>query len=320
MDSELYPEHEALVGELVQLQDVGRLPHAMLLTSDSGLGLKAVCQHLAQALLKRAGQASEADTAELLSAGTHGDFRWVATLDGKSSIGVDQVRVACEFVSKTAGYGTLKVLVVEEADKLTSAAANALLKTLEEPQGDTLIILMSRRPWLLPATVRSRCQARKLPRLSEATCKAELAKQGLTSESHSEQTSRFLENWLVSALGGTLEAHREVRLVLNKVLDRDLSSRELTECLMKFELSEAVEAVVRALEERLANLDATGHGLPTLITLHRLIASLMQRIRGGATPAREVACYEIGVLTAGASENKINVVREGLHLMGVARI
>ena len=97
-------------------------------------------------MLKRAGQASEADTAELLSAGTHGDFRWVATLDGKSSIGVDQVRVACEFVSKTAGYGTLKVLVVEEADKLTSAAANALLKTLEEPQGDTLIILMSRRP------------------------------------------------------------------------------------------------------------------------------------------------------------------------------
>ena len=131
MDSALYPEHKALVGELVQLQDVGRLPHAMLLTSDSGLGLKEVCQQLAHALLKRAGRASESDTAELLSAGTHGDFRWVATLEGKSSIGVDQVRVACEFVSKTAGYGTIKVLVVEEADKLTPAAANALLKTLE---------------------------------------------------------------------------------------------------------------------------------------------------------------------------------------------
>jgi hypothetical protein len=89
---------------------------------------------------------------------------------------------------------------------------------------------------------------------------------------------------------------------------------------MKFELSEAVEAMVRGLEERLANVDATGDELSTLITLHRLIASLLQRLRGGATPAREVACYEIGVLTAGASENKINVVREGLHLMGVARI
>ena len=71
MDSALYPEHKALVGELVQLQDVGRLPHAMLLTSDSGLGLKEVCQQLAHALLKRAGRASESDTAELLSAGTH---------------------------------------------------------------------------------------------------------------------------------------------------------------------------------------------------------------------------------------------------------
>ena len=56
------------------------------------------------------------------------------------------------------------------------------------------------------------------------------------------------------------------------------------------------------------------------VTVVDRAASLMQRIRGGATPAREVACYEIGVLTAGASENKINVVREGLHLMGVARI
>ena len=56
MDSALYPEHKALVGELVQLQDVGRLPHAMLLTSDSGLGLKEVCQQLAHALLKGQGE------------------------------------------------------------------------------------------------------------------------------------------------------------------------------------------------------------------------------------------------------------------------
>ena len=138
------------MSELVQLHESGRLPHAVLLTSDSGLGLSDVCEVLAHRLLKMTSQSSQEETEELLAAGTHGDFRWVSVIDGKQSIGVDQVRVACDFVAKTAGYGSLKVLVIEAADKLTTAAANALLKTLEEPQGDTLMVLISRRPGCCP--------------------------------------------------------------------------------------------------------------------------------------------------------------------------
>lgn len=321
MTSQLFPEHEKLVSDLIHLYDVERLPHAVMLTSDSGLGLKEVSEALAHRLLSLSSQLSDADSGALLAAGTHGDFRWVSVVAGKSSIGVDQVRMACDFVAKTAGYGALKVLVIEEADKLTVAAANALLKTLEEPQGDTLIILTSRRPWLLPATIRSRCQRRTLPRLSEATCKSEVALRGMSPESVANKPTRFLENWLAATQNGTMEVQNEVRSNLNKVLDGSLSGGELSACLMKYELADAVEATVQALEERVNGaVSSNQQTLGTLISLHRLVAALLQRIRHGATPAREVACYEIGVLTSGASENKMNLVREGLSLMGVARV
>ena len=305
------------MSELIQLHESGRLPHALLLTSDSGLGLSEVCEVLAHRLLKMTSQSSEEETQELLAAGTHGDFRWVTVIDGKQSIGVDQVRAACDFVAKTAGYGSLKVLVIEGADKLTTAAANALLKTLEEPQGDTLIMLISLRPWLLPATIRSRCQSRTLPRLSEATCNSALTQRGVSSESFDGKSSRFLENWLVAAANGTLDLQNEVRSSVTRVLDGKSDGRELTECLMKHELSDAVEATAQAIEERVSETNLDPKASVTLLTLHRLVAALLQRIRNGATPAREVVCYEIGVLTAGARENNMESVRQSLNLMGV---
>ncbi|EHQ57316.1 hypothetical protein OMB55_00010430 [gamma proteobacterium HIMB55] len=317
MNSTLFPEHESLVAELIQLYKSGRLPHALLLTSDSGLGLSEVCEVLAHRLLWMTSQSSEEETQELLAAGTHGDFRWVSVIDGKQSIGVDQVRAACDFVAKTAGYGSLKVLVIEGADKLTTAAANALLKTLEEPQGDTLITLISRRPWLLPATIRSRCQSRTLPRLSEATCNSALTQSGVSPESFDGKSSRFLENWLVAAANGTLDLQNEVRSSVTRVLNGKSGGRELTECLMKHELSDAVEATAQAIEERVSETNLDPKARVTLLTLHRMVAALLQRIRNGATPAREVVCYEIGVLTAGARENNMESVRQSLSLMGV---
>ena len=320
MNNTLFPEHESLVSELIQLHESGRLPHALLLTSDSGLGLSEVCVVLTNRLLKMTSQSSEEETEELLAAGTHGDFRWVSVTDGTQSIGVDQVRAACDFVAKTAGYGSLKVLVFEGADKLTTAAANALLKTLEEPQGDTVIVLISRRPWLLPATIRSRCQSRTLPKLSEATCSSALTQSGVSPESFAGRSSRFLENWLVAAANGTLDLQNEVRLSVTRVLEGQSGGRELTECLMKHELIDAVEAAAQAIEERVSDTDLDPKTTITLLTLHRLVAALLQLIRNGATPAREVACYEIGVLTAGARENNMEGVRQGLTLMGLARV
>ena len=71
---------------------------------------------------------------------------------------IDQVRELCAFLGYTAQYGGYKIALLEPADRLNGNAANSLLKTLEEPLGACLLLLVTAWPARLPATVRSRCQ------------------------------------------------------------------------------------------------------------------------------------------------------------------
>jgi DNA polymerase-3 subunit delta' len=89
---------------------------------------------------------------------THPDLRWLAPERAGGTIGVDQVRALSSSLSLTSHSGQGKVAIVLPAEAMTLAAANALLKTLEEPTTDTHLLLVSHRPGLLPATILSRCQ------------------------------------------------------------------------------------------------------------------------------------------------------------------
>ena len=96
----------------------------------------------------------ECSSCSRVSAGTHGDYRWLKVAEGKASIGVDQSRAVT--VTKAAGYGSQKILVISDAEKMTTGASNALLKTLE-PQGSSLSYCC-RNETGCTATIRSRCQ------------------------------------------------------------------------------------------------------------------------------------------------------------------
>ncbi len=88
----------------------------------------------------------------------HADLRWLCPPEDKHAIGIDQVRELVAELNLTSYEGGGKVAVIEPADAMTKNAANSLLKTLEEPPGDTLLILVVDRPGRLPATIFSRCQ------------------------------------------------------------------------------------------------------------------------------------------------------------------
>jgi DNA polymerase-3 subunit delta' len=110
--------------------------------------------------------------------GTHGDLLLLQVPDGKTAIGIDQVREATHFLQQTALYGAAKLLLVRDADQMTLAAANSLLKTLEEPPGNALVLLSSAEAWRLPPTVRSRCQLLRLPRSEKDAALKWLGSQG----------------------------------------------------------------------------------------------------------------------------------------------
>jgi DNA polymerase-3 subunit delta' len=147
----------------------GRLAHALLFTGPARMGKAEVAHALAARLLCQAprddGRACGACRAcSLLKAGTHPDFQHVTfepTEKGdklKTELVVDQIRRLGEWFSKTSQFGGAQVVVVEPAEALNVAAANALLKTLEEPAGHRYLLLVTSRPGRLPATIRSRCQ------------------------------------------------------------------------------------------------------------------------------------------------------------------
>jgi len=134
----------------------GRVPHAILLTGSVGVGKRAAATWIAahQLAIDAAAQLPKYPT-QLLE---HADLHWISPLEDKESIGIAQIRELVAEFSLTSYKGGGKVAVIEPADAMTTNAANSLLKTLEEPSGDALLILIADRTGKLPATIFSRCQ------------------------------------------------------------------------------------------------------------------------------------------------------------------
>lgn len=146
------------------------MPHALLITGPAGIGKGVFARALAEALLCVA--ATDEGVAcggcpecRLLAAGNHPDGLWVGPdPDAKSpEIRVDVIRDLIDREGLTSHRGRYKIVVIQPAHQLNRAAANSLLKTLEEPSASTLMLLVSEAPGRLAATVRSRCQRILLP-------------------------------------------------------------------------------------------------------------------------------------------------------------
>ena len=134
-------------------RDQDRLPHALLVHGPAGWGKKRLVRHWIAELLDQPGETDEQSYA-------HPDLRWVG-VEAESvarQIKIDQIRELTDFVIGTS-LGQRKIVVLEDAERMNGNAANALLKTLEEPSGNAHILLISERPWALSATIRSRCSA-----------------------------------------------------------------------------------------------------------------------------------------------------------------
>lgn len=154
---------------LVRTREQGKLPHALLFQGVSGIGKLKLARQLAQAMLCPQTTASgsacgECHGCRLFNSGTHPDFLQIQPEEPGKAIKVDQIRQMTQELSMTSHAGGYKVVVIVPAENMNINAANSLLKTLEEPTDNTLILLVSEKPAGLPVTVRSRCQAFICPR------------------------------------------------------------------------------------------------------------------------------------------------------------
>lgn len=158
-----YPWTQAQWQALQQRHTQQQLPHALLLAGPAGLGKAEFAEDMAQSLLCDAPQAKgqacgQCRACRQFLAGTHPDILRVFPEEPGKAIKVDQIRALIEQFAYASHQGGYRVAIICPAEQMNLNAANSLLKTLEEPPGNSLIMLVSARPARLPATILSRCQ------------------------------------------------------------------------------------------------------------------------------------------------------------------
>lgn len=161
------------------------LAHAYLFSGGEGIGKKMTALALAAAVNCRnagsSGGCGECPSCRMVAALTHPDVHILAA-DG-DEIKIDQVRQTQADLALKPFEGAKKILIVDGAESMNPSSANAFLKTLEEPPGETLIVLISPLPQSLLPTIRSRCQEiRFLPLPRPILAQALMRKRGLSEE------------------------------------------------------------------------------------------------------------------------------------------
>lgn len=234
----MLPWLEPRYQQLASLALRAELPHAILLTGNTGIGKELLAEALVALLLCQQPQhhqpCGSCKSCRLRLANHHADFWHQTEADGR--IGVDVIRQLTSFFHGRAQQGGVRVAVLPHAERMTEAAANALLKTLEEPPQHSFLLLTSHQPAMLLPTIISRCQHWPI-----SVNNAEQAAAWLQQQSQ-QAVPDFLQGMAVSA---PLQALQWLQTELAE------DAQELLMQLEQYVLSQQdVQAVVKALEKK----------------------------------------------------------------------
>jgi DNA polymerase-3 subunit delta' len=284
--------------KLVKQIHAEQLPHAILLTGVEHTGKSRFAMALARLLLC---QQPEADyncghchACELSMSGSHGDFRWMQPEGTSRIIKVDQIRELVDFGTKTASFGHRKVIVLSPAESMNRAAANSLLKLLEEPSDGTFIVLVCHRSQALPATIRSRCQAITFP-----TPKAELSLPWLdkltAARVESEEALLLAGGQVMLAASmyenAVLDSAKQIRAGLEALTQGGHSLHAVGTLMADRSAEDVLQQLVDFLQGLVRNMgydNLAGPRGQKVFGLLDYVINLQQAVRSGANPNRQL--------------------------------
>ncbi len=255
--TELLPWLQTDYERLVELKASQKLAHAYLFGGQQGLGKLVLAKHFSHYLLCKSTQnnqpCGECRECQLLASGTHPDLKLIQPEDS-SEIKIQQVRDSIHFISQTSQRGGYKIIIIAPAEALNVNSANALLKVLEEPSNNTLLILVSHQPALLMATIRSRCHLMKFNRPAPELVIPWLESKNIRASA--TELLRMAGNVPLRALHYADEDALHDRVVLHSVLEKLLQgemdiSEAAGQC-EQFTLEDNIEAMMLCSSDILA--------------------------------------------------------------------
>ena len=174
-------DQDSAVSTLRRGLEHDKLHHAYLFEGPAGVGKQLTARALAMAINCSAGDdgCGECSHCRKILKKNYPDFMALTPPDGKRNILIEGVRQAEEWIRMRPHEGKARVMVIAPADAMTESAANALLKTLEEPRRGNYIVLVTAASASLLPTVRSRCQSIRFRALSEKTVFESLSAMGM---------------------------------------------------------------------------------------------------------------------------------------------
>lgn len=197
-----------------------QLHPSLIFSGEEGIGKRFLAMQLAMAL-NCAGEGAlpcgACPHCIKALAGTHPDLTIVEPTDGRRAVNIEQIRNMIADMGRKPFEGSRRVFILTEADRLREDAMNTLLKSLEEPPGSTVTILLTTRPSMLIETIHSRCQHLRLGALSEDDVVAVLKTQGI-DEAEARERAQFGAGSPGQALSDEARSRADEALLLFQAL------------------------------------------------------------------------------------------------------
>ncbi len=244
---------ESILEPLRELLKSSRLPTSFVMAGSVGSGKKTLARILARAVNCSEGRLNEdcsCNPCHKIETGIHPEVRWIGLDEEQYSIKIEEIHQLMNWASFKVMEGNKKIFILNRAERMTEEAANALLKTLEEPPADTLIFLLIENPANLRQTLLSRCFMIKMRPLALKTVREVLVNEFAWDPEEAGLAAKCSQGWLGRALRFKDENFTEMRkLFLEEILPQPVIGFERWAGKKRREISKALRFLALLLRD-----------------------------------------------------------------------
>jgi len=255
-----YPWHETSWQRFSEQKKRQRLPHAIIISGPKGLAKNALAHRMAMLALcedshKQDEPCGKCHSCQLMQTGNHPDHTVVEPEEAGKSIKIEQIRELKNKQSLTPHVGQWKTVIISPANAMNNNANNSLLKLLEEPQANSLIMLISDQASLLPITILSRCQRMNIQAPPRPEAINWVSEQATQSVDQAEWALQLAKGAPIQALAlieqGTLEELKQVQNDFSNILSGQVNPIALAQQWQNHDLQLVFNYLQRQLQHRI---------------------------------------------------------------------